>query len=134
MDIQTLMKQFGMTPTVVGGIVATPLLWWVLDPLSWTIFSALQLTTLVIAISVGAFFYFRKPGTSKLHVRAKRFANILIGHRGCRHIVSSAGFLIPENSMWAFKHAADQGCDGVELDTRLTKDGMCLNSYLDNVQ
>ena len=36
----------------------------------------------------------------------------------------SDGTLIPENSMMAFAFAADQGADGVELDTRLSADGV----------
>ena len=52
------------------------------------------------------------------------FCNTLIGHRGCRYCVVSDGTLIPENSMMAFTYAADQGADGIELDTRLSADGV----------
>jgi glycerophosphoryl diester phosphodiesterase len=41
---------------------------------------------------------------------------LVIAHRG-------ASSLAPENTLPAFKKAIDMGCDGVELDVQLTKDG-----------
>ena len=42
---------------------------------------------------------------------------LLLGHRGCR-----GAFM--ENTFAAFDHALESGCDGFELDVRLTADGV----------
>ncbi len=48
---------------------------------------------------------------------------LLLGHRGCR----LPG--IPENSLSAFSHAIESGCDGFEFDIRASQDGrlVCLH-------
>lgn len=49
------------------------------------------------------------------------------GHRGCAYA--------PENTLPAFRMAADMGADGIELDVHLTKDGrvfICHNYSIDN--
>jgi glycerophosphoryl diester phosphodiesterase len=43
---------------------------------------------------------------------------LLLGHRGTR-----AASSIPENTFPAFDRALEDGCDGFELDVRLTRDG-----------
>jgi glycerophosphoryl diester phosphodiesterase len=43
---------------------------------------------------------------------------LLLGHRGTRAVSS-----IPENTFAAFDRALEDGCDGFELDVRLTRDG-----------
>jgi glycerophosphoryl diester phosphodiesterase len=45
---------------------------------------------------------------------------LLLGHRGCR----LPGF--KENTLKAFEHAIDAGCDGIEFDVRYTKDGAAV--------
>ncbi len=37
--------------------------------------------------------------------------------------------MYPENTMLAFKKAAETGCDGIELDVQLTKDQVVAVSY-----
>ncbi|KAG2391776.1 hypothetical protein C9374_013261 [Naegleria lovaniensis] len=51
---------------------------------------------------------------------AEFFNDILIGHRGCRHIKTQN---IPENSLSAVRYSIEHGSEGVELDCQLTKDG-----------
>lgn len=46
---------------------------------------------------------------------------LLLGHRGARGIRS-----IPENTLASFDRALADGCDGFELDVRLTADGEAL--------
>ena len=108
-----------ITGAAVLSVVGT--LTYLVNPLAWTCLLCLGF---ICGGLIAAGFWLRLPSPSATSVRAKRFANTLIGHRGCRHVVSSDGNLIPENSMFAFHFAADAGADGVELDTRLTKDGV----------
>ncbi len=51
------------------------------------------------------------------------FRPLLLGHRGCR----LPGF--QENSVEAFQHSLDSGCDGFEFDVRLTADqrAICIH-------
>jgi len=42
---------------------------------------------------------------------------LIIGHRG-------ASAVAPENTMAAFREAIAAGCDGIEFDVRLTRDGV----------
>jgi glycerophosphoryl diester phosphodiesterase len=42
---------------------------------------------------------------------------LLLGHRGCRGTH-------PENTLLAFEHALESGCDGFEFDVRRTSDGV----------
>ena len=44
---------------------------------------------------------------------------IIFAHRGFSG-------LYPENTMLAFRKAAEVGCDGIELDVQLTKDGVIV--------
>src|SRR5436190_20204037 len=46
---------------------------------------------------------------------------LLLGHRGARAFTS-----IPENSFASFDLAIEQGCDGFEIDVRLTGCGRAL--------
>jgi glycerophosphoryl diester phosphodiesterase len=57
--------------------------------------------------------YFHKPRNGKTYV---------VAHRGA-HIG------IPENSLPAFQKAIDLGCDFVEIDTRMTKDGHIVSVH-----
>ncbi len=57
--------------------------------------------------------YFPKPKNGKTYV---------VAHRGA-HVG------IPENSLPAFQKAIDLGCDFVEIDTRLTKDGHIVSVH-----
>jgi glycerophosphoryl diester phosphodiesterase len=57
--------------------------------------------------------YFRKPRHGNTYV---------VAHRGA-HIG------IPENSLPAYQKAIDLGCDFVEIDTRLTKDGQIVSVH-----
>ena len=57
--------------------------------------------------------YFRKPRHGKTYV---------VAHRGA-HVG------IPENSLPAFQKAIELGCDFVEIDTRLTKDGQIVSVH-----
>jgi len=50
---------------------------------------------------------------------SKKYQMRIEGHRG-------AGYLEPENSIKAFKRAAEVGLDGVELDVWLTKDNVAV--------
>lgn len=43
----------------------------------------------------------------------------VLGHRGARHAH-------PENTLWAFDEALREGADGVELDVRMTGDGVLV--------
>ena len=45
---------------------------------------------------------------------------IIFAHRGFSG-------LYPENTMLAFRKAAEVGCDGIELDVQLTKDGVIVD-------
>lgn len=45
------------------------------------------------------------------------WGGVVFGHRGCRNVEG-----IPENTLPAFKYAAERGCGGVECDARITKD------------
>jgi glycerophosphoryl diester phosphodiesterase len=42
---------------------------------------------------------------------------LLLGHRGCRGAFT-------ENTFAAFDHALESGCDGFELDVRMTADAV----------
>jgi len=46
---------------------------------------------------------------------------LLLGHRGARAVHS-----VPENTIASFDLALEHGCDGIELDLRLTSDGRIL--------
>lgn len=87
--------------------------------------AGLALVPLVgVAILILLFVVYRCARLSRPAKLNTEFCDTLIGHRGCRHCVFSDGTLIPENSMAAFAYAADQGANGVELDTRLSADGV----------
>ncbi|KPA79339.1 putative mitochondrial hypothetical protein [Leptomonas pyrrhocoris] len=45
------------------------------------------------------------------------WGGVVFGHRGCRNVDGT-----PENTLAAFKYAAERGCGGIECDARLTKD------------
>ncbi|MBI4739089.1 hypothetical protein HY772_06025 [Candidatus Woesearchaeota archaeon] len=52
-----------------------------------------------------------------VEISGKHMRILVVGHRGC------AG-LEPENTIRGFKRAAKLGCDAIEMDIRLTKDGV----------
>jgi len=60
-------------------------------------------------------FIFRKR-LQKRQLDLSHFRGLIIGHRGCRYET------IPENSMFAFTKALEDGFQGIEVDVRLTSD------------
>lgn len=57
----------------------------------------------------------------------KRTKPLIIAHRG-------ASSEAPENTLAAFQLAMDQGCDGIELDIHLTKDGKLVVIHDENIK
>ena len=51
----------------------------------------------------------------------------VFGHRGARKYA-------PQNTLPAFKLAAEMGCDGIELDVHLTTDGALVIIHDDDVE
>ncbi|KAK7197021.1 Glycerophosphoryl diester phosphodiesterase family [Novymonas esmeraldas] len=63
------------------------------------------------------------------------WGGVVFGHRGCRNVAGT-----PENTLEAFRYAAERGCGGIECDVRLTKDNELVifhdafaNGHLRNV-
>src|SRR5947209_17735005 len=54
---------------------------------------------------------------------------LLLGHRGARALKS-----IPENTVASFDQALADGCDGFELDVRLTSDGQPIVCHDPQIQ
>lgn len=57
----------------------------------------------------------------------KKIRTLIIGHRG-------ASGEAPENTLAAFQLALQQGCDGIELDIHLTKDGQLAVIHDENIK
>lgn len=90
-------------------------------------------TALAVCLSgYVAFEFLRLPRSAAARRAASSLSGLLIGHRGCRGLVAtptvkrsgSQPFLVPEQSMASFRVACDAGAEGVELDVKLTKDGV----------
>lgn len=84
------------------------------------------LTTFLLTVFVGHGFADPHPNFQHEHVNSinipKNGKTCVVAHRGA-HIG------IPENSLPAFQKAIDLGCDFVEIDTRLTKDGHIVSVH-----
>eukprot|EP01098_Paradermamoeba_levis_P008916 TRINITY_DN367_c0_g1_i3.p1 TRINITY_DN367_c0_g1~~TRINITY_DN367_c0_g1_i3.p1 ORF type:complete len:366 (+),score=96.44 TRINITY_DN367_c0_g1_i3:102-1100(+) len=82
----------------------------------------------VLLLVIFALFFFkhRLPASPS----AKFFHNLLIAHRGTRLSNTKRAELerlgIPENTLAAFKFAAERGVDGLEMDLRLTRDNQLI--------
>ncbi|MCE4562831.1 glycerophosphodiester phosphodiesterase family protein [Maribellus sp. CM-23] len=77
---------------------------------------------LVFLVTVGASQLVGQNVASKKNLRKPHFKTYVIAHRGAH-----AG--IPENSLPAYQKAIDLGCDFVEIDARLTKDGKIVSIH-----
>ncbi len=80
----------------------------------------MKLRNIIIPLSAvsGAYLFSISPGMRR-HPDTDRLKGFLFAHRGLHD--NSAG--IPENSLAAFRKAADEGY-GIELDVQLTEDGI----------
>lgn len=78
------------------------------------------LASAMLALTVGGALYAMAPNADRnRRQRLRPFESVAIAHRGLHDNVS----LVPENSMAAFQKAIDAGY-GIELDVRLTRDGI----------
>jgi glycerophosphoryl diester phosphodiesterase len=85
----------------------------------------LLLALALLAAILTVYFKYRLPASPS----AKFFTNVLVGHRGAR----AKAFPFAENSLSAAKYAIDHGCQGIEIDIMLSKDGVPIVFHDTNI-
>eukprot|EP00760_Papus_ankaliazontas_P016829 PhM_4_TR16883/c0_g1_i1/m.66058 len=86
-----------------------------------TVFTA---ATASVAMAAAGFLHHRHRLRLQRPNRLRHLRGCVIGHRGCCGVSG-----VRENTLEAFRYAVRNGCDGVELDVRMSSDGVLVVNH-----